>query len=131
MVARLRLAKRPSAHIVNARRQFAWNSRGAIEPAAMAVVLDKHLLPALAPRAYVLRPKIAGCGCGCHGAPDIVFEHEDGERFALHRMRGHDVTRISSNPGPAPCIRELQRLQTLQKKRRRRRTLCRGLPRRE
>ena len=109
------VAGRPSAHIVNARRQFAWNSRGAIEPAAMAAALDKHLLPALAPRSHVLRPKVSGCGCGCHGAPDIVFEHEDGERFALHRMRGRDVILNFFQSWSAPCIRELERLQVLQK----------------
>ena len=111
------VARPPSAHIVDARRKFAWSSRGAIEPAALAAALDKHLLPALAPRTNALRPKIAGCGCGCHGAPDIVFEDEKGERFALHRMRGRDVILNFFQSWSAPCIRELQRLQTLQKKR--------------
>src|SRR5262249_28934363 len=36
------VAGRPWAHLVNARRQFAWNSRGDVEPAAMAAALDKH-----------------------------------------------------------------------------------------
>ena len=88
-----------------------------IEPAAMAAALDKHLLPALAPRSHALQPKISGCGCGCHGAPDIIFEDEDGERFALHRMRGRDVILNFFQSWSAPCIRELQRLQALQKKR--------------
>jgi peroxiredoxin len=109
--------RRPSAHIVDARRQFAWNSRGDIAPAAMAVALDRHVLPAFAPRARVLRPKVSGCGCGCHGAPDITFEDEKGERFALHRMRGRNVILNFFQSWSAPCIRELQRLQTLQKKR--------------
>src|SRR5437868_14993784 len=39
------VTRRPSAHIINARRQFAWSSGGDIEPAAMAAALDKHLLP--------------------------------------------------------------------------------------
>lgn len=111
------VARRPSAHIVNARRQFAWNSGGDIEPKAMAAALDKHVLPAFAPRSHALQPKISGCGCGCHGAPDIVFEDEKGERFALHRMRGRDVILNFFQSWSAPCIRELQRLQTLQKKR--------------
>jgi peroxiredoxin len=110
------VTRRPAAHIVDARRQFAWNSRGDIEPAAMAAALDKHVLPALAPRAHVLRPKVSGCGCGCHGAPDITFENEDGERFALHRMRGRDVILNFFQSWSAPCIRELERLQALQKK---------------
>ena len=43
------VAGRPSAHLVNARRELAWNSRGDIEPAAMAAAFDKHILPAPAP----------------------------------------------------------------------------------
>ncbi len=110
------VAKRPSAHIVNARRQFAWNSPGDIEPAALAAALDKHLLPAPAPRSHALQPRVSGCGCGCQGAPDIVFEDEGGERFALHRLRGRNVILNFFQSWSAPCIRELQRLQALQKK---------------
>src|SRR5215211_4965386 len=109
-------AKRPSAHLVNARRQFAWNSRGDIEPAAMAAALDKHVLPAPAPRSHALQPKVSGCGCGCQGAPDIIVEDEGGERFALHRMRGRNVILNFFQSWSAPCIRELQRLQALQEK---------------
>ena len=106
---------RPSAHLVNARRQFAWKSGGDIEPAAMAAALDKHLLPAPAPRSQALQPKLSGCGC--QGAPDIIFEDERGERFALHRMRGRNVILNFFQSWSAPCIRELQRLQALQEKR--------------
>ena len=111
------VAKRPSAHLVNARRRFAWNASGDIEPATMAAALDKHLLPAPAPRSHPLQPKVSGCGCGCHGAPDIVFEDERGERFALHRMRGRNVILNFFQSWSAPCIRELQRLQALHDKR--------------
>jgi peroxiredoxin len=110
------VARRPSAHIVNARREFAWNSKGDIEPAAMAAALDKHLLPAAAPRSRPLQPKVSSCGCGCQGAPDIIVEDELGERFALHRMRGRNVILNFFQSWSAPCIRELQRLQALQKK---------------
>jgi peroxiredoxin len=109
------VAKRPSAHVVNARRQFVWNSWGDIEPGAMAAALDKHLLPAPAPRSHALQPKVSGCGC--HGAPDIVFEDERRERFALHRMRGRNVILNFFQSWSAPCIRELQRLQALHEKR--------------
>jgi peroxiredoxin len=109
------VAGRPWAHLVNARRQLAWNSRGDIEPAAMAAALDKHILPAPAPRSHALQPKASGCGC--HGAPDIIFEDERGERFALHRMRGRNVILNFFQSWSAPCIRELQRLQALQEKR--------------
>jgi peroxiredoxin len=111
------IARRPSAHLVDARRQFVWNSRGDIEPAAMAAALDKHLVPAPAPRTHALQPKVSGCGCGCRGAPDIVVEDERGERFALHRMRGRDIILNFFQSWSAPCIRELQRLQALQEKR--------------
>ena len=110
------VTKWPSAHLVDARRQFAWSSRGDIQPAALAAALDRHVLPALAPRSHALRPKILGCGCGCQGAPDITFEDEKGERFALHRMRGRDVILNFFQSWSDPCIRELERLQTLQKK---------------
>src|SRR5256886_433058 len=92
------VAGRPSAHLVNARRQLAWNSRGDIEPAAMAAAFDKHILPAPAPRSQALQPKVSGCGC--HAAPDITFEDERGQRFALHRMRGRNVILNFFNPGP-------------------------------
>jgi len=111
------VAKRPSAHLVNARRQFAWSSSGDLEPAAMAAALDKHIVPAPAPRSHALRPRVSGCGCGCNGAPDIIVEDERGERFALHRMRGRDVILNFFQSWSAPCIRELQRLQALQEKR--------------
>ena len=111
------VAGRPSAHLVNAERQFAWSSSGDIEPAAMAAALDKHLLHAPAPRTHALQPKVSGCGCGCGGAPDIIVEDERGERFALHRMRGRNVILNFFQSWSAPCIRELQRLQVLQEKR--------------
>jgi peroxiredoxin len=109
------VAGRPSAHLVNAQRQFAWSSSGDIEPAAMAAALDKHILHAPAPRTHALQPKFPGCGC--HGAPDIIVEDERGERFALHRMRGRNVILNFFQSWSAPCIRELQRLQALQEKR--------------
>jgi peroxiredoxin len=107
------IAGRPSAHLVDARRQFAWNSGGDIEPATMAAALDKHILHAPAPRTHALRPKVSGCGCGCGGAPDIVVEDERGQRFALHRMRGRNVILNFFQSWSVPCIRELQRLQAL------------------
>jgi peroxiredoxin len=109
------VTRRPSAHIINARRQFAWSSGGDIEAAAMATALDKYVLPALAPRSRPLQPKVSGCGC--HGAPDIIVEDKGGERFALHRMRGRNVILNFFQSWSAPCIRELQRLQALQEKR--------------
>jgi len=109
------VAGRPSAHLVNARRELAWNSRGDIEPAAMAAAFDKHILPAPAPRSHALQPKVSGCGC--HGAPDIIVEDERGQRFALHRMRGRNVILNFFQSWSAPCIRELQRLQALQERR--------------
>src|SRR5205823_1975584 len=72
------VAGRASAHLVNARRQFAWNYSGDIEPAAMAAALNKHILAEPAPRTHALRPKVS-C-CGCHSAPDIIVEDERGER---------------------------------------------------
>jgi peroxiredoxin len=111
------VAGRPWAHLVNARRQLAWSSGGDIEPTAMAAALDKHLLPAPAPRTHALQPKVSGCGCGCRGAPDIIVEDERGERFALHRMRGRNVILNFFQSWSAPCIRELRRLQALQEKR--------------
>jgi peroxiredoxin len=102
---------------VNARRRFVWSSSDDLEPAALAAALDKHILPAPAPRSRALQPRISGCGCGCTGAPDIMFEDDRGERFALHRMRGRNVILNFFQSWSAPCIRELQRLQALQEKR--------------
>jgi peroxiredoxin len=106
-------SKTPSAYLINARREFVWKHEGEADPKVMAAALDKHLLPALAPRALPLRLQISHCLC--HGAPDIVFEDDRGERRALHRMRGREVLLNFWQSWSAPCIKELERLERLHK----------------
>lgn len=107
-------ARAPSVHLINARREFVWHHDGDIDPEEMAAALDKHILPAPAPRSRPLR--LAVSGCCCHRAPDITFEDHRGERFALHRMRGREVLLNFWQAWSAPCLKELLRLQDLQEK---------------
>src|SRR5262249_26461745 len=96
------------------RREFVWKHEGEADPNAMAAALDKHLLPALAPRSLPLRLRVSPCQC--HGAPDIVFEDDRGEGHALHRMRGREVLLNFWQSWSAPCIKELERLERLHKR---------------
>ena len=107
------VVERPSAHLVNARREFAWRSEGRIEPGDMAAALDRHILPAPAPRSYPLRLGISQCGC--ERAPDLSFVDHRGQHLALHRMRGREVLLNFWQAWSTPCLTELLRLRDLQK----------------
>lgn len=106
-------ARKPAAHLINARREFVWKHDGEIDAEAMAAALDKHILPAPAPRSRPLRLAVSQC-CGKR-APDVSFEDHRGRRFALHRMRGREVQLNFWLAWSAPCIKELLRLHALQK----------------
>jgi peroxiredoxin len=107
------VVERPSVHLVNARREFAWGSEGHLDPQAMAAALDRHILPAPAPRSHPLRLGISGCGC--QHAPDISFVDHRGQHFALHRLRGREVLLNFWQSWSTPCLNELLRLRDLQK----------------
>lgn len=99
-------SRRPSVFLVNAKRQFVWKHEGEIVPATMAAALDRHVLPAPAPRFQPLRLRVAPGD----PAPDSVFDDGRGDRVALHRLRGRKVVLSFWQPWSAPCLKELERL---------------------
>jgi peroxiredoxin len=106
-------SKTPAAYLIDAKRKFAWKHEGVGDPDArvIAEALDKHLAPAAAPRSRPLRLEIpAG-----ERAPDAIFKDHLGEGGALHRMKGEPVLLNFWQAWSEPCIKELLRLQALQK----------------
>jgi peroxiredoxin len=104
------VAKRPSAYLINARREFVWKHEGEPDPAELAAALNQHLVPTSAPRFRPLRLAISQDD----PAPDAFFETHGRGRFALHRFRGREVLLNFWQSWSAPCLAELGRLQRLQ-----------------
>jgi peroxiredoxin len=103
--------KLPSAYLINAKREFVWKHEGESDPKELAAALDKHLLPAPMPRSRGLRLAVSPGD----RAPDAFFEDDRGQQFALHRMRGREILLNFWQSWSAPSIKELIRLQRLQK----------------
>ena len=103
-------SRTPSAYLVDARRRFVWKQEGTSDAEALAAALDRHVLPAPAPRARPLRLTVSPGD----RAPDISFEDDRGQGFALHRMRGREVLLSFWQSWSAPCLKELRRLQELE-----------------
>jgi thiol-disulfide isomerase/thioredoxin len=104
-------SKTPSTYLIDAVGRFAWKHEGAGEVAELVMALDQHILPAPSPRSNPLRITKSACGC----SKDLLFEDIHGERFALHRLRGRQVLLNFWQPWSAPCMKELERLERLQK----------------
>jgi peroxiredoxin len=106
-------AKTPSAYLIDAHRKFVWKHEGVgdADATAIAEALDKHLAPAAAPRSRPLRIAVPPGD----RAPDAVFKDHLGDGGALHRMKGAPVLINFWQAWSEPCIRELLRLQALQK----------------
>ena len=100
----------PSLFLINARREFVWKAAGELEPAAIAVALDQHVVPTPGPQFRPLRLHVSVGDC----APDVYFRDDRGEEGALHRLRGRSVLITFWQSWSVPCLRELQRLQALQ-----------------
>ena len=103
------VARTPSAYLINARREFVWKHEGELDPATLAAVLDEHFVPAPAPRFRPLRLTVSAGD----SAPDVTFEDDRRNQFALHRFRGRDVLLNFWQSWSAPCLKELGRLQRL------------------
>jgi peroxiredoxin len=101
--------KRPSACLVNARREFVWKHEGEPDPADLAAALDQHAVPTSAPRFRPLRLTISPGD----PAPDVFFETDAREQYAVHRFRGQKVLLNFWQSWSAPCLTELGRLQRL------------------
>jgi len=103
------VARTPSVYFINARRELVWKHEGEPDPAVLAAALNQHLVPTPAPG---FRPLQLAVSVG-DPAPDAVFADEDGNEFALHRLRGGDVLLNFWQSWSAPCREELGRLQRL------------------
>lgn len=103
------VTKKPSAYLMNARREFVWKQEGEPSPAELATALDRHLIPTSKPRFRPLRLTVS------HGdpTPDAWFEADDRQRFSLLRLRGREVLLNFWQFWSAPSLAELSRLQRL------------------
>jgi thiol-disulfide isomerase/thioredoxin len=101
-------AQVPSVYLINARREFVWQSEGDPEPESLAAALDKHLVPAPLPPSRPLRLNVSPGD----RAPDAYFRDGD-QDYALHRLRGRNVLLNFWQSWSAPCLKELQRLESL------------------
>jgi peroxiredoxin len=105
------VSKTPSTYLINAKREFVWKHEGAVDPKVLAAALDEHLVPAPAPRSHPLRLAVSPGD----RAPDVLFKDERGQSFAVHRFRGREVLLNFWQSWSEPCIKELLRLQQMQK----------------
>jgi peroxiredoxin len=104
------VTRRPSAYLINAKREFVWKHEGEPDPAPLAAALDERLVPASSPRFRPLRLTIS------HGdrAPDVWFETQGRDQFALHRFLGRRNVLLNFwQFWSVPCLTELGRLQRL------------------
>jgi peroxiredoxin len=103
------VTKRPSAYLINARREFVWKHEGALDPAQLAAAINQRLVATSEPRFLPLRLAVAQGG----PAPDALFETDGRDQYALHRFRGREVLLNFWQSWSAPCLTELGRLQRL------------------
>jgi peroxiredoxin len=98
--------------LVDAAGAFAWKMDGAVEPAAFREALQKHALPAAAPRSRLLDMGLRPGDL----VPDAFFEDDSGEFTALRRLRGKRVLLNFWQSWSEPSLGELRRLQALHEK---------------
>jgi peroxiredoxin len=103
------VARTPSAYLITAKREFVWKHEGEPDPAALAAILDEPRVPSSSPR---LRPLRLAVSAG-DAAPDVSFEDDRRNQFALHRLRDGNVLLNFWQSWSAPCLKELGRLQNL------------------
>jgi peroxiredoxin len=103
------VTKRPSAYLINARREFVWKHEGEPDSADLAAAIDRQLVPTSELRFRPLRLTVS---LG-DPAPDAWFETDGGDQFALHRFRGRNILLNFWQSWSAPCLTELGRLQRL------------------
>lgn len=105
------IGKTPAAALINARREFAWQHEGDPDPKELAAVLDKMLVPAPAPQSRPLKLNVA---LG-KTLSDFAFTDDQGASSALHRLQGQNLLLNFWQSWSAPCLKELQRLEQMQK----------------
>ncbi|RBP45268.1 AhpC/TSA family protein [Roseimicrobium gellanilyticum] len=101
----------PATYFVNAHRQRVWDMDGPVDPGELAAVLDKQIVPAPAARnrlpALVTRPG--------NSLPPINFVDDQGNAMRLRDFSKKELKLCFWNASSRPCIRELQRLEEMQK----------------
>jgi peroxiredoxin len=103
------VSKRPSAYLINARREFVWKHEGTLDPKQLAAEIDQRLVATSAPQFRSLQLAIAPGD----RTPDVSFETIDRDQYALHRLRGRELILNFWQSWSAPCLSELSRLQKL------------------
>ncbi len=101
-------SKVPSVYLINARRELIWKYEGEPDAGEFAAELDKHLVPLPLPQHRALALTVSPG----QRAPDAYFA-DGGREFAIHRLRGHRSLLNFWQSWSAPCLKELQRLQSL------------------
>lgn len=101
----------PSTHLIDARGEFVWTRDGRLDSEALARALDEHGLDGPLPRNVPLELSVEPGDA----APEAHLVDEQGNRTALRRLRGQRVLLNFWQSWSAPCLRELQRLQELQR----------------
>ena len=98
----------PAIFLINARRQFVWKHDGTPEAKDLQSALDRFL-DAAPPR--VLTPLRLRISPG-DVAPDVSFEDDRGQEFALHRLNGQCVLVNFGQSWSDPSRKELRHLQS-------------------
>ena len=97
----------PSTYLLNARREFVWNHAGEIDVSRFAAALDEHMLPAPAAPSAPMKTQVE---IG-RPMPDAAFTNEEGERVALHRLRGRSFVLCFWQSWSQASLRALRELQ--------------------
>jgi peroxiredoxin len=104
--------KMPSTYLMNSKGAFVWKEEGAFNADAFVAALDKYL-----PKGRVVRSRRLNLAVQPgERPPRALFADDFGQRLALRKLRGHPVLLNFWQSWSAPCIRELERLQTLYEK---------------
>jgi peroxiredoxin len=99
----------PAAFLINARRQFVWSASGYLDPDEIAAALDRHIV-ALPPRRFRRTGLRVAAG---QRTPDVVFEDDQRQERALHRLLGQSVMLTFWESASGPSLLELRRLQSV------------------
>lgn len=99
----------PATFLLSGQGELVWKQAGRLDGEALARAMDEHFASGRVPKFRSLR--IASTA---HGRlPGMLLTDDRGQTLALRKLRGHRILLNFWQSWSAPCIRELQRLQTL------------------
>jgi peroxiredoxin len=101
----------PATFFVNARQEIAWSVDGDVDPGELAAVLDKEIVPAPAAKGRLPEPAIRPGNL----LPPINFIDDQGSFIRLQDFSEKELMLCFWKSTSRPCVRELQRLQEIQK----------------